>query len=77
MIATARFAEKRIGYLALMLLLDEKQEVLMLATNSLQSDLKDPNHFVVALALCALANIGSVEMASDLAPEVQKLLTNL
>lgn len=76
LIATPRFAEKRIGYLALMLLLDEKQEVLMLATNSLQSDLKDQNHFVVALSLCAIANIGSVEMASDLAPEVQKLLKN-
>ena len=54
LIATSRYSEKRIGYLALMLLLDEKQEVLMLVTNSLQADLKDSNHFVVAQALCAV-----------------------
>ena len=70
LIATSRYSEKRIGYLALMLLLDEKQEVLMLVTNSLQADLKDSNHFVVAQALCAVANISSMEMSADVAPDV-------
>ena len=76
LIATSRYSEKRIGYLALMLLLDEKQEVLMLVTNSLQADLKDSNHFVVAQALCAVANISSMEMSADVAPDVEKLLKN-
>eukprot|EP01043_Picozoa_sp_COSAG02_P024307 COSAG02_NODE_1325_length_13237_cov_5.436901_2_plen_804_part_00 len=76
LIATSKYSEKRIGYLALMLLLDEKQEVLMLVTNSLQADLKDSNHFVVAQALCAVANISSMEMSADVAPDVEKLLKN-
>ncbi|XP_028054633.1 AP-1 complex subunit gamma-2-like isoform X2 [Camellia sinensis] len=74
LIASTGFPEKRIGYLGLMLLLDERQEVPMLVTNSLKHDLNHFNQYIVGLALCALGNICSVEMASDLAPEVERLL---
>ncbi|XP_064986809.1 AP-1 complex subunit gamma-2-like isoform X2 [Musa acuminata AAA Group] len=74
LIAAVDFPEKRIGYLGLMLLLDERQEVLMLVTNSLKQDLNHSNQYIVGLALCALGNICSVEMAMDLAPEVERLL---
>ncbi|XP_019439200.1 PREDICTED: AP-1 complex subunit gamma-2-like [Lupinus angustifolius] len=74
LIATPGFPEKRIGYLGLMLLVDERQEVLMLVTNSLKQDLNHTNQYIVGLALCALGNICSAEMARDLAPEVERLL---
>ncbi|XP_014523624.1 AP-1 complex subunit gamma-2 isoform X3 [Vigna radiata var. radiata] len=74
LIACPGFPEKRMGYLGLMLLLDEKQEVLMLVTNSLKQDLNHTNQYIVGLALCALGNICSAEMARDLAEEVERLL---
>ena len=74
LIARPSFAEKRIGYLGVMALLDEKQEILMLVTNSIQQDLKGKNQYTIGLALCALGNICSAEMARDLAVDVKRLM---
>lgn len=74
LLATTRFTDKRLGYLGAMLLLDENQEVLTLLTNSLSRDLAHSNQYVVGLALCALANIASQEMARDLYADVEKIL---
>ena len=74
--AAPQFTAKRIGYLALMLLLDEDTELLMMVTNSLKQDLTHLNQFVVGLALSALANVGSAQMSRDLAPDIEKLLSS-
>jgi len=74
LIASNFYSDKRIGYLALMILLDEKQEVLTLVTNHMKNDLNHPGQFIVGLALCAVGNISSSGIARDLAPEVEKLL---
>eukprot|EP00013_Stygamoeba_regulata_P010912 CAMPEP_0177681762 /NCGR_PEP_ID=MMETSP0447-20121125/30897_1 /TAXON_ID=0 /ORGANISM="Stygamoeba regulata, Strain BSH-02190019" /LENGTH=892 /DNA_ID=CAMNT_0019191217 /DNA_START=41 /DNA_END=2719 /DNA_ORIENTATION=- len=73
LIASQYYSDKRIGYLGLMLLLDESQEILTLATHSIKQDLNHPNQYVVGLALCALGNIASPEISRDVTPDVIKL----
>ncbi|KAK2072295.1 hypothetical protein P8C59_006657 [Phyllachora maydis] len=75
LLASPRFADKRLGHLATSLLLDENQEVLTLVTNSLKNDLSHSNQYVVGMALCTLGNIASVEMSRDLFEEVEKLVS--
>ncbi|CAI7589203.1 unnamed protein product [Penicillium pancosmium] len=75
LLASHRFADKRLGYLGTMLLLDENQEVLTLVTNSLKNDLGHSNQYIVGLALCALGNIASIEMSRDLFLEVENLMS--
>lgn len=74
LLASPRFIDKRLGYLATMLLLDENQEILTLLTNSLDNDMNHPNHYIVAQALCCLGNIASIELARDLYQNVEKLI---
>lgn len=75
LLASPRFADKRLGHLATSLLLDENQEVLTLVTNSLKNDLSHSNQYVVGLALGTLGNIASVEMSRDLFPEIENLVS--
>lgn len=76
LLASPRFADKRLGYLATMLFLDENQEVLTLLTNSLDNDMQHPNAFIVGLALCCLGNIASPELARDLYTNVERIISS-
>ena len=51
LIASEDFRDKRLGYLAAMILLDEGQEILTLLTNMLNNDLNHPNRYVVSCLL--------------------------
>lgn len=74
LIASSRFSDKRVGYLGAMLLLDERQDVHLLITNSMKNDMHHQVQYVVGLALCALGSICSDGMSRDLSGEVEKLL---
>ncbi|KAG2789153.1 AP-1 complex subunit gamma-2 [Phytophthora cactorum] len=74
LIASPYFAEKRMGYLGLILLLTDQEDVLTLVTNSVKNDLNNQNHFIVALALTAVGNIASADMARDLVMDVDRHL---
>ncbi|GAO48354.1 Adaptor protein complex AP-1 gamma subunit [Saitoella complicata NRRL Y-17804] len=76
LLASPKFADKRLGYLGTMLLLDESQEVLTLLTNSLQNDLKHTNQYIVGLALATFGNISSPEMSRDLCQDLEKCLSS-
>ena len=70
------FANKRLGYLGLMVLMDERSEVTMLTTNSVKSDLLSKNVSVSGLGLCTLGNICTSEMARDVNEEVRRLMVS-
>lgn len=74
LIASEEFADKRLGYLAATLLLDESEDLLTLLTNLLNNDLNHPNKYVVSLALTTLGSLGSSELARDLYMDVENIL---
>lgn len=74
LIASDEFVDKRLGYLAAILLLDESQDLLTLLTNLLNNDLNHPNKYIVSLALNTLGFLTSSELARDLYPDVENIL---
>lgn len=74
LIASTKYSEKQIGYLAVTLLFHENSDLIRLVVNSTKKDLDDMNEINNCLALHAIANIGGREMAESLGPDVHRLL---
>lgn len=68
------YADKKLGYLALVSLFNERSEVLLLATNRIKIDLTSSMEYIVALALSSLAEICSADMCQDLSCHVAALV---
>jgi hypothetical protein len=56
------------------LMLHEHSELLLMVVNSIKKDLEENNEYNNCLALHAIANVGSNEMAETLGPSVHRLL---
>lgn len=66
------YGYKRLGYLGAGTLLDEQNDLLVLATHCVMKDLQDPRPLVQALALTLIANKGSAEMCRAVSTDVEK-----
>ncbi|EPY26953.1 AP-1 complex subunit gamma-1 [Angomonas deanei] len=74
LLAQSDFSGKRIGYLALQLLIDETDEVLTLAENHMKNDMGGRNALHQVVALNAAANIASEDMCRDVFDDVMRII---
>ncbi|KAJ1953946.1 AP-3 complex subunit delta, partial [Linderina pennispora] len=72
--SSAKFSEKRAGYLAASQSFNQDTDVLMLATNLIRKDLASTNFMEVSVALDGLAQIATAELAMDLFDDVLAIL---
>ncbi|KAL5019552.1 hypothetical protein ScPMuIL_002444 [Solemya velum] len=68
--------EKRIGYLACSLLLNENHELILLLVNTIQKDLKSSNLLDNCMALTAVCQLLNTEMIPMVLPLVEEKLTH-
>jgi len=71
-----KFTEKRIAYIALCILFDEKSEVLLLTSNTIKKDLESSNQYIVAVALNTIGEVCTADLCRDLSVEVGKLMSS-
>ena len=76
LLANPKFTQKRLGYLGICILLDEKSEVLLLTSHTIKKDLDNPNQFIVAAALNSIGEIASPDMCRDTCGDVLKCLAS-
>lgn len=74
--SSAKFQQKRIGYLAAMQSFKNEQDLLVLATNQFKKDLNSHNHVEIGLALSGIATIVTPNLAKDIVDDVVMKLTH-
>jgi AP-2 complex subunit alpha len=75
LLTSPRYSEKQIGYLAVTLLLNERNDLINLVVNSIRRDLVEVNNELWnCMALHAIANVGGREMGEALGGDVYRLL---
>ena len=71
-----KFAHKRIGYLAASFTFNQHTDVLIMSTNLFRKDVTSSNQYEAGIALTALANVATPDLARDLAPDIVSLLSH-
>ncbi|KAI4382286.1 hypothetical protein MLD38_008267 [Melastoma candidum] len=74
LISAPKYPEKQVGYIVTSCLLNENNDFLRLAINTVRNDIIGRNETFQCLALTMVGNIGGREFAESLAPDVQKLI---
>ena len=76
LLASQNFTQKRLAYLGICMLLDEKSDILLLSSNIIKKDLTSNNKYIVAAALTTIGEIGTPDMCRDMCPEIIKCLNS-
>ncbi|KAG7663224.1 apl5 [[Candida] subhashii] len=74
--ASNKFQQKRIGYLAAIQSFKNEQDLLLLATNQFKKDLNSHNHVEIGLALSGIATIVTPNLAKDINDDVLMKLSH-
>lgn len=74
--SSAKFQQKRIGYLAATQSFKNEQDLLILATNQFKKDLNSHNHIEIGLALSGIATIVTPNLAKDIVDDIVMKLTH-
>jgi AP-1 complex subunit gamma-1 len=76
LLASSKFTDKRVAYVALCVLMDEKSDILLLASHTIKKDLDNSNQYIVKMALNAIGEVCTADMCRDSVSEVLKLFTH-
>lgn len=74
--SSAKFQQKRVGYLAAMQSFRNDDDVLMLTTNLLKKDLNSPKAAESGVALSGISNVVTAALASDVVEDIVKMLNH-